>query len=274
MKEKIKPALPWIIVVLLGVVITGLNYLITYQFDLGISRSILSLWAAGAIPSTELLQFSVRLAIEQFGGGEFTAVEYFTSGAISAAGLLLLMIIAPYLFIKGYQKIETTGSEYRPVSWYIGATILVIGMTLSLSHLTSGFFANVHNNRLIEASRSQDQLRGQLMDLAFDAAGVMILPHEYGGGAGSFNNLPAENGGTRSITLQDLPSYTDGGRFEFLIDGEISDSSFTVTGYIKEGPDLSPSEAELNLSERRFNVDITPYEEQLFRFTGWSASAK
>lgn len=260
MNGKIERFQPWIIVGLIVIVIMLLNYLLTSVLNLGLERRwFISLMALGAVPGFELLQYSVSEAINQFGGGQVRFASALISGIFSVGGVLLLMVFAPWLFVMGYRKMEQKRDEknHRSVSWYIGAAFLVLGISISAVHGVSQTISSPKIERSIEASQQKDELRSYMMNLAFDASELMILPQEFGGGNGSFMNLPATGENTRVLELTDLPSYTHDERFEVSIEKEVTDSTLYLSGLYRN---------DRGESQDHVLIEVTPYEEDLFRF--------
>lgn len=256
MNDSTKPFLPWLIVVLLVVIFLLIIYMITSYLQTGYARQLQSvLYSLGAIPVFELFTFSILDSISRFGGTEATLAETARPLAISAGGLILMMVLAPWWLTRSAERSEQEGPQKRGVTWYAGAALILCGITVSAYQGVRFTMTATEIERGIEANRTVDELRNQLITLAYDAAELMLLPAELGGGEGSFLTLPGPDGEPRAIELGDLPSYGDIDRFRISIDGEITDHTLRLTGTPVTDSDDSPTHME---------ITITPLEENLF----------
>ncbi|MEX0647310.1 MAG: hypothetical protein WEA56_00270 [Balneolaceae bacterium] len=251
MKEKIKLFLPWINVILVTGILISLAILAANAGGSFINRWVLGLSTMGAVPSASLLDYSVMRAIARFGGNELSSPEFLTAFLTAGTGLVLLVIIAPFLMARGYEKMEKDGGQHRGLAWYTGSCLLVLAISTSVFATVASVQLGKNINKSAAESRSSDLLRAELMGLAFDAAGLMVLPQDFGGGHGSFTNFSSEENHPRNITLNDLDSYREDSEFHFSLHDNVTDSSIIIVG-------ISGYETEQA-------VEVTPHDEEIFK---------
>jgi hypothetical protein len=257
MNEKTNSFLPWTLVLLSVTLLIMVVFLLSDFLNRVVNTELQNvLFTLVASPGFELVRYTTLEAIRQFGGSDMSTLETLRSLIASAAGLSLLMIIAPYWLVKGYRRLEQNELSGRGFTWYAGAVVLLLGITIPAYHVVQFTQSSPEIDQAIESSRVMDELRTQMTSLAYDASERMILPPEQGGGGGSFLALPGPDGETRPLTLEELPSYNDSGRFHIYVNDEVTDSTLQFTGT----PDL-PGD-----TPRRFiDITVTPHEENLFR---------
>lgn len=265
MKEKIKSWLPWINVILIVVI-----FVATCMVLINFRGSLFNRWGhalslIGAVPSAELLGFEVNQAIMHFGGGESSFNKFVNSFLISSSWFILLMVIAPFLLVKGYNRMNKGGQNHG-ITWYAGAFLMILAVSTTMVAAVTGTTSGITVKQSAAASRDSDLLRTSLMGLAFDAAGVMVLPPEFGGGDGSFINFSPDGEDTRSITLEDLKSYSKSSNYRYVIHDEVSDSSITIIGVSDyDGSNHEFINADGRQGKSQQAVKVTPLEQEVFK---------
>ena len=240
----------------MGAAVTGLLYLVTMQFRIIPADGwISSMINAGVTPSYELVKYTTIEAINQFGGRETETMEFLKSALATSVGLFVILVLAPWLFANGYRKLEAEEEELeeangqepaRSAGWYISATLLVLSILIAGTHAVTRSVIHQNNVQSAEASRTMDELRSVMMDLAFDVSEQMIQ---------------ASDGiEDQRIILESLPSYKEWEVFDIDISNQESDSLITMTGIVVSGP------ASENLDKNTVTVHVTPWEDELFDY--------
>lgn len=261
MNEKIKIYIPWINAVLIVSILYILYFVFRDNFHHLTYSRIINIFSA---PSMELLGLSVRQALQQFGGPTIQESAFGLPLLFTASGLILLMIIAPYLMATSYQNINTSDSSQRNIAWYSGVTILLLAISASFIGIVISSQTFVHTKSGVEINQNDAALRSNLRTLAFEASNKMILPQEIGGGNGSFTHFSTSNGNSRSITLDDLQSHQSMEEFQFLIQ-DISDSTLTIIGISNfDGEDPEFENANGSIGKKQQAFEVTPNKERIF----------
>jgi hypothetical protein len=254
MNEKIKPALPWINVCLIIIVLISSQYLFSSVLNL---RSVSQWFSNGFnltfLPGMEILRYTTIESINWFGGNEYAFSEFVKSAAVIAAGIIALFVLTPWLFIRGFMH---KNSEHRPsgLMWYVGATILILGIGLSTLHVVQISINYSDSQERMLTSQTTDELRNYMMSVAFDASEWWILPEEAGGGSGSF--FVSEDD---TLALSSLTSYNPNhSNFELSIEDTPSDSTMIIKGSI-----VGKQDAE-DKSKQKITLKITPTEDSLY----------
>lgn len=266
MNDRIKPYVPWINISLIVILNFLALYTITNVFNVMPGNSWYhSIVSAIAIPGFEISHYILIENIEGFGGGEIPISEFLTTAAISASGIVTLFILATWFFAKGVLN-KNSGNQPSGVMWYVGTVIVLLGISLSIFvgvRQSTISPTSKQNERSIESSRSLDQLRTYMTNVAFDASEWWILPNEKGGGNGSFFINEDE-----ALALSDLESYDpEHPDFELNIDEILSDSTMIVKG------SLINLDAE-GESDRHISLEITPMNDSVFKFNTTQLSLK
>ncbi len=202
------------------------------------------------IPSLQLLAYASIDAINQFGGFSADTAQFWKSSLISAAGLLIVMILAPWLFVKGYFAMEKPEKPNKTVSvWYIGAAVIIISIMVASSQITMNLIQNHDMKNRIEANRSMDELRSVMIGLSFDAAQQLILSSD------------ADDDATPAFRLESLPSFSEWDQFEIHITEQLGDSVLTLTGTLRD-KNLAQALPQRNTVTMR----ITPQNDTLIHF--------
>jgi hypothetical protein len=244
-----KKWVPWVNLLLLLIIIGGLHFFFTTKGMINKSAWMNNPLFQVIIPSLQIQTYAILDAINQFGGSSSEAAQFRSAGLWSAAGLLIVMILAPWLFVKGYFTMEKSDKPNKLVPvWYTGAAVIVISISVASFQITSYLIQNHDMKHSIEASRSMDELRGVMMDLAFDASQQLILPTAIDDEAAS------------DFRLESLSSFREWEQFEIQITEQLGDSVLTLTGTLRD-----ETLAQSPLS-RPVTMRVTPQNDKVFRF--------
>lgn len=218
-----KKWMPWVNLMLLLIVIGGGLFIFTVSGLINTNVWMNNPLFQVIIPSLQLLTYSSIDAINQFGGYSADSAQFWKSGLISAAGLLIAIILAPWLFVKGYFAMEKSEKPNKTVSvWYIGAAVIIISIMVASSQITMNLIQNHDMKNRIEANRSMDELRGVMIGLSFDAAQQLILSPD------------TDDDATPEVRLESLPSFSEWDKFEIHINEQLGDSVLTLTGTLRD----------------------------------------
>lgn len=235
-------------VLLLSIIIGGL-LLIT---ALGLINR--SLWVINPVfqmitPSFQVLAYYSFDAINQFSGSSSEAAQFWRSGMLSAAGLIIVMILAPWLLVKGYFAMENSDKQNRLVSvWILGASVIVISIIIAVFQIAVNLVQYNDTKNTVEASRSLDELRMVMMDLGYELSQQFILPSVVD------DEIPSD------LRLESLHSFREWEQFEIHITELLGDSVLTLTGIL--------SDENLARASPRSAVfmQVTPQKDSLIRF--------
>lgn len=242
-----KKWVPWAIVILLVAATAGTHFYFTTQTMISKSAWLNNLVVQTVLPSFEIQQYAVIESIRQFGGSEMESAAFWRAAGMSVLGLLTVLILAPWMFVKGYLSMEKGNNPDKLIPvWYAGAAVIVVAISSYTYFIGNSMIQNQGNQTTIEASRSTDQLRSVMMDLAFDVSEMMILPSATVGDAG--------------ITLESLPSYKEWEQFDISILEQHGDSVLTLTGTLRDKELASASIA------KPVSIRITPKNDELFDY--------
>lgn len=218
--------LPWIVVGLL-VIITP--FLVEWAISGQISY----------LPWINAVSISTRISIELFSNSSPPVDSYWALRISALVGMLLMFVAGPVLWVFASRRVDSrdqkaTGFQNRTITWYVGTFLTLNGLFMALFtvgiYLGSEYYPGSSLNQSMQSARNEDQLRTSLSKLATQAAEIYYLPHEMGGGAGSFLQIPDGNGTYRAIMLDDLK---DGLRLQggtFHLKQPVTDSTLTIIG--------------------------------------------
>lgn len=264
MNERTKTIVNWVIpIIIAGIVL--LLILVPNAFE-PFSNAAQRIGHLMTDPAAMLHGYATRNAINQFGGDIST--EGFNSALLyGLMGITLTFVLAPSLMIFGYKKSKHSDGALYPITWHLGTGIVIAALSIGVYSSVSWVNSNETLSEYADWQNASDQLQFELIDLYFDAAAQAILPHEKGGGNGSFTNFVAEDGSTRNIQLSDLPRYNPDSKFGFVISDNITDSTITITGvsnYDGGNPDFQ--NANGSTGKLQFKLTVNPFEESSLKF--------
>jgi len=257
MNEKIKPFLPWINVGLIIVILFSAQFLFSSVLNIGsASRWISTFYNLTIMPGLEILRYTTIETINWFGGNENPFAEFVKSTAVTAAAFIVLFILVPWFFIRGFMH-KSSESHPSGLMWYIAAPVLILGIVVSTFHVVQVQVNTINsaNQKTIQSSRTADELRNYMMNVAFDASEWWILPEEAGGGSGSFFIRENEVLDLNSLASYD-PEHSD---FKLSVEDTPSDSTMIIKGSVAKQDAKDESEQSITLQ-------ITPMNDSLFKF--------
>jgi len=252
-EKKFRLPLLILVTVLAG---TLLIFLGSHFRDKSYGQEIIRVTNAISVPAMEIQMMNVLTNIFEFGGDDIDRERKIFSYAAAAAGVLILFLISPFLLFRSY----ATPNKKGTFGWYAGAVILSLGVFFSTSVIVNTLTAETENAESItQKNREKNQLRMQLMNLAFEAAEAAVLPGKFGGGSGSFKNFPDGNGNEpREIQLSDLSSSQAAGQlYHFEITDQVTDSAIVISGSFTHSLSDTPE---------TLAVKVTPHEPGAFQF--------
>ncbi len=193
-------------------------------------------------PYMELNILSTLGSIKSFSGETLEAQEYRIADLKITISLLVVLILGPYLFVKGYKLSE--GKEgLKHWSWYPGAVAAIFISILMIPATVMAFKTWNKTTKSAAQSRQIDLIRQEVAEKMLDAAEITALPSELGGGSGSFDGFVTEDGEQRLIALSDLSDLEDG--YEYRLESTPNDSSLILYVSTEIGDEKFELSAEL-----------------------------
>jgi hypothetical protein len=176
-------------------------------------------------PYMELSILTTLESIARFSGETTEASEYRAVDLRMTISLLLVLVLGPYLFVKGYKKSEDM-EGLKHWMWYPGAVAAIFISVLIIPASIQGF--KVWNNTIKSAAESRqiDLMRQELAEKILKAGEITALPAEMGGGSGSFDGFVTEDGGQRLIALSDLNDLNED--YEYRLETARNDSTLII----------------------------------------------
>ena len=258
--------LPWAIAFALALVIMpGFSLM---QFN--------SVGSAIAIGIWETAQgIEVVRAIHFFSEGVSDMKPYWSGRVTALSGLLLLFVIGPSLWI--YSELQNEQRELnnpedalrKGFAWYAGVVLVMAGLlyTIPVSGVKAYHFTQTWSSA--DQSRNLDELRSDLVTMAFDAAEKYYLMTGESGnreGTGFMGN--EGKGAVREAFLpENLEGYKESIRNNYVLGEGISDSVLVIFGVgEKEGPKESFANADGSTGKLQLGIKVTPEGEPIFEF--------
>ncbi len=211
-------------------------------------------------------------AINEFGEGIPDTAAYWEGRIAALAGLIVLFVIGPSLWI--YSEILNQAKEIssrddelkKGFAWYAGVMIIIAGLLYAVPvTAVKGYqFQNTWDSAA--KSKNIDELRSQLTKLAFDAAEQYYLSFNSDK-EGSFHSI-AKKSTEGSITLPDLDNFAraDSSKNSFVLAPIQSDSIVTIYGVgYEEGPDPEFENANGKQGMLQIAVEVNPIN-GIFKF--------
>ncbi len=202
-------------------------------------------------------------AINEFSEGVYDTGSYWEKRIPALISLVVLFVIGPSLWVFSElknQSYEGAENELKKGSvWYVGIMIVIAGLlyAVPVTIIKGVVFQNTWKSAA--KNENADELRSRLSTLAFDAYEQYYLPHEYGGGANSFQSIPGDDGNTRAITLADLENHNADSENSFMLAPVESDSVIKIYGIgNKQGNDPNFENVDGQQGKIQIAVEIAP----------------
>lgn len=202
-------------------------------------------------------------AINEFDEGVYDMSPYWENRIPALISLVVLFVVGPSLWVFSElknQSNEGAENELKKGSvWYVGVMIVIAGLLYAVPvTIIKGI---VFQNTWESAAKNENagELRSHLSTLAFDAYEQYYLPHEYGGGANSFQSIPGDDGNLRNIRLSDLEDYNSDTRNFYMLAPLESDSVIKIYGIgNKQGNDPNFENVDGQQGKVQIAVEIAP----------------
>lgn len=184
-------------------------------------------------------------AINEFGDGIPDTAVYWEGRIAALAGLIVLFVIGPSLWIYSEiqnqaKKITSRDDELKKgFGWYAGVMIIIAGLLYVVPVTAVKGYQFQHTWDSAAKNRNMDELRSQLTKLAFDAAEQYYLSFDSDK-KGGFHTIADKDGTKGPITLRDLDNFArvENTKNSFVLAPLQSDSVITIYGVgYEEGPD-------------------------------------
>ncbi|MDX1670691.1 MAG: hypothetical protein R3211_00015 [Balneolaceae bacterium] len=180
---------------------------------------------------------SVLESINMFSSGTPTMRPYWNDRILSLVGIVLFFVVGPVLWFSSEDSRPDRSGElsngFQPKSlmWYLGAILTLTGLLFGVAGTAFQLFHQTNIEQSVQRSRNADHLRQEISTLGLQAAELFLLPHDRGGGNGSFTRIPNGNGSFHPITLEDLEAYQpeqlNAGTYHL---DEVTDSTILIYG--------------------------------------------
>ncbi len=176
MIEKINASkwLPWVISLCITVL---LSFLISITADWTGWLAIYPLTVAEAVASIA--------AIDQFKLGIPTVEHYWNYRAAALLGICIFFVAGPSLWIFG----ETKKSEKKSGSWYAGTALTMFAIYMFASGIVSSIKRDQRVDQMIKINQNMDELKSELLTIAYRAMEQYWVPEEAGGSGRDFDEL-------------------------------------------------------------------------------------
>lgn len=196
-------------------------------------------------------------AINEFGEGIPDTAAYWEGRIAALAGLIVLFVIGPSLWI--YSEIQNQAKDIssredelkKGFVWYTGVMIVIAGLLYAVPVTAMKGYHFQHTWDSATENRNVDELRSELSTLAFDIAEKYYL----------FSDSDQKDG-FHTITLRDLDNYSsiaDNSKNSFVLVPVESDSMITIygVGYI-QGPDPEFENSNGEQGKLQIAVEVDP----------------
>lgn len=195
-------------------------------------------------------------AINEFSDGLADMGPYWEGRLGALAGLLLVFVVGPTLWICSEainEKREAADEDdelKKGFLWYVGAVIMIGGLlyAIPMTAVKGYYFQDMWESA--ERSRSVDQVRSELMSLAFEVAEQHYLRRASEG-----------IGTSGGVDLKKLESFPEGSENVFIIERGDTDSVWTIYGITPfEGSDTGFKNADGRSGRIQLAVEVKPDE--------------
>ncbi|MEO9884349.1 MAG: hypothetical protein ABJR05_10965 [Balneola sp.] len=234
MKEKTNNWLPWLSALLIGIIIAALLTFISSSLSLSRTSAML---IPNSVPSNQLVWISTIESINEFSGEN--SQSHFYKGALVGItiSIILMFVIIPFIYVKG--TLQSEDKENPSPLWYVGSAfmLMITILPVIIGSLSIYRYQNVEERSVF--SRTQDNMRLELMDVSFTAAEQIL----------ELDDISKLSGVSAEI-LGQLKSS----EYQFMLVTNPADSSIAIT--------ISSEE----IKDFKTTTTIKPYSEEIFTY--------
>lgn len=224
MKEKTKKS-GWVPLGI-AVAITVLVLLVAHLFE----------WRRLTVtPWHSALGVSTMLSIQEFQDGVTGQLPYWSERLNALGGIILIFVLGPSLWLAAEiqdsnESTHADGTTGKRVGWYAGLVVMLFGIILSVFSIIGNINKYYTLKDGVVSSRSKDEIRMRVTRMANEALRLSMLPHERGGGNGTFTRVRSSDL-FRPVKLTDLPSYQgdSGSQYDYVLH-EVKPDTLTIVG--------------------------------------------
>lgn len=246
--------LPWVVA---GAAVVLIGFSITL-FDLG-WRSWL-----GIMPWEQAQNVDVMRAIHAFDEGLQDSAPYWPERAKALAGLLIVFVLGPSLWIFSEVRNQEEGDPSadqlkKGAGWYAGVMTMIVGLLIVFpgTVVKGNYFQNTWESA--DKSRNIDELRSELLALGIEAAEWYYLTNRNDRSSG-FQALATGEGGESANALEALETYPHNTANSYISGPLESDSLITIYGIGYEvGPDPEFENANGDRGKIQVAVEVDPH---------------
>ena len=178
---------------------------------------------------------STILSIEKFQDGITGQLPYWSERLTALGGIILIFVLGPSLWLAAEIKdskesLHAGGTAGKRFGWYAGLVVMLFGILLSVFGIIDNIDKYYTLKDSVASSRSKDDLRMSVTRMANEALQLSILPHEKGGGNGTFTKIRSADH-IRPVKLTDLPSYQgeSDSQYDYILH-EVKPDTLTIVG--------------------------------------------
>lgn len=253
MKEKTKKSV-WIP---LGIVvaITVLILMTAHLFEW---------WLITITPWHAAERVSTLLSIQEFQDGVTGHLPYWSERLTALGGIILIFVLGPSIWLaaeikESRESLYAAGATSKRIGWYAGLVVMLFGIILSVFSIINNIDKYYTFKDDVVSSRSKDEIRMRVTRMANEALRLSMLPHERGGGNGTFTII-RRGDLKRPVKLTDLSSYPgkSGSQYDYILH-EVKPDTLTIVGVGHlEGEDADFKNVNGKTGRIQIAVQVTP----------------
>jgi len=218
----------------------------------------------GITPWQAAEEVSTRLSIQEFQDGTTRQLPYWSERLNALGGIILIFVLGPSIWLaaeikESKKSSHTEGTSAKSIGWYTGLVVMLFGIVLSVFGIIKNIDMYYTLKDSVASSRSEDEIRMHVTRMANEALRLSMLPHERGGGNGTFTRVRSGDL-FRPVKLTDLPSYQgDSGSHYDYVFHEVKPDTLTIVGVGHlEGEDPEFKNANGKTGRIQVAVQVTP----------------